>query len=290
MTITQRKSSRQSRGALLLSLLAVGALGLAACGGGDDEDSATRAGLSQVSQEQRIERIANKWAALFAADDLAGNGNCWPMSQPACERLNCESVSGPVPDCTPPSAAFRKSFADAKVRDVAIEDIQAIQVRAVARFSNGEAVELSAGRYKAPCYGSGCDDGAEGDRPGAWLITRFGPDTGDVAFIREVGNAWAPLFAEDNSAACEFMYGQPFCEEYFGRVGEPPEVGRPNEFQTSFANAKVERVEIKGPERGRFELQRAAAEFSNGEEVEFIHDTQGPPSFLGAWFVDDVGR
>jgi hypothetical protein len=135
----------------------------------------------------------------------------------------------------------------------------------------------------------------DGDRFG-WLIHRVGGNAGDLAFITEVGNAWAPLFAEDNSAACEFMFGQPLCEEFFGRVGEPPEVGRPSAFQRSFANATVERVElrdakqIKAVDGTPIEPHRAAAEFSNGEVVEFIEETDAPRSDLGEWFVNDVGE
>ena len=134
----------------------------------------------------------------------------------------------------------------------------------------------------------------DGDRLG-WLIHKFGGNAGDVAFITKVGNAWAPLFAEDNSAACEFMFGQPLCEEFFGRVGEPPEVGRPSAFQRSFANATIERVEVKDTTQIEavdgtpIELHRAVAEFSNGEVVEFIEETERPRFALGQWFIDDVG-
>ena len=99
--------------------------------------------------------------------------------------------------------------------------------------------------------------------------------------IAQVGNDWAPAFAEDVSAACGSMYGQPLCEEYFGKVGGPPEVDRPSEFQKSFADATVERVEIDG--------HKAGAEFSNDELVEFIQETHGPPPLLGDWFVYRVG-
>jgi hypothetical protein len=132
-----------------------------------------------------------------------------------------------------------------------------------------------------------------------WWIHRFGGNAGDVAFITKVGNAWAPLFAEDNSAACEFMFGQPLCEEFFGRVGEPPQVGRPSAFQRSFADATVERVEvedarqIKAKDGTPIEVHRAAAEFANGEVVEFIAETDTHRPLLGqpgAWFVNDVRK
>jgi hypothetical protein len=68
------------------------------------------------------------------------------------------------------------------------------------------------------------------------------------------------------------------CEKFFGTAGgEPPEVGRPSGFQESFADATVERVEIKG--------HKAEAEFSNGKPVEFIQETHQPRDFLGDWFI-----
>ena len=101
--------------------------------------------------------------------------------------------------------------------------------------------------------------------------------------VEHVGNTWAPLFAKDVSAACRYMFGQPLCEEFFGPVGAVvPEVRRPSAFQKSFANATVERVKIKG--------NKAGAEFSNGEPVEFIQETaKRPPGLLGEWFINDVG-
>lgn len=74
------------------------------------------------------------------------------------------------------------------------------------------------------------------------------------------------------------MFAQPVCEEFFGMPGgEPPEVGNPSEFQESFADATVDRVAIKG--------HKARTEFSNGELVEFIQETQKPRDFLGDWFI-----
>ncbi len=277
MTITGHRSSRESRRALLLTLLALGALGLVACGGGDDDDERTTE--ARLSPEQRIEQAGNEWAPLFAGRERF----CELMTQPACGRVNCETISGPIENCTPTPSKFRKSFVDATVRDVVINGD-----RAAARFSNGETVELEKVELPDPLA-------EDGDRFG-WLIHRFGGNAGDLAFITKVGDAWAPLFAEDNSAACEFMFGQPLCEEFFGRVGEPPEVGRPSAFQESFADARVERVELKDAKQIRakdgtpIELHRAAAAFSNGKVVEFIEETDAPRSDLGKWFVENVGE
>jgi hypothetical protein len=279
MIITAHQSCRESHRALLLSLLALGALGLVACSSSDDDETTTEVGLSREQRiEQEIERAGNEWAAtLFAG----GERFCGLMTQSACERITCERISGPIENCTPPSQGFRESFRDATVEDVAIRGDNA-----AARFSNGETIELE----KVNIPDSLAEDG---DRIG-WLIHRVGGNAGAVELITKVGNAWAPLFAEDNSAACEFMFGQPLCEEFFGRVGEPPEVGRPSAFQRSFANATVERVEVRDARQIRakdgtpIELHRAAAEFSNGEVVEFIEETDEPRSDLGKWFVDSV--
>jgi hypothetical protein len=277
MTITESQKSREARRAVLLSLLVLGALGLVACGGGDDdEDSGTGA---RSSPEEKIERVGNEWAPLFAG----GERFCALMTQPACERITCKRIAGPIENCTPPSSEYRKSFEDATVEDIGIKG-----GKAGARFSNGETVKLEKVNVPDPLA-------EDGERFG-WLIHKIGRNAGDVELITEVGNAWARLFAEDNSAACEFMFGQPLCAEFFGRVGEPPEVGRPSGFQESFANATVERVELKDAKQIRaedgtpIELHRAVAEFSNGEVVKFIEETDAPRSDLGKWFVDDLVR
>lgn len=252
--------------ALPVSLLALGALGLVACSGGDGDETSTEVGLSPEQRiEQEIEQAGNEWAPIFAGRERF----CELMTQPACQRA--------------PSLKFRKSFEDATVKDVAITGD-----KAAARFSNGETVELEKHNIPDPLA-------EDGDRLG-WLIHRVGGNAGDVAFVTQVGNGWAALFADDNSAACEFMFGQPLCEEFFGRAGEPPDVGSPSEFQRSFQDATVERVEVKDAKQIRardgtpIELHRAAAEFSNGEVVKFIEETDAPRSDLGKWFVDEIPR
>ena len=284
-------SNTTTKLALLLSL-ALGALGLVACGGGDaDETTATsetettRDGTArdELAPEQRIEQAGNEWAALFAGRERF----CELMTQLACGRVNCEDIGGSLENCTPPSPEFRKSFEDATVQDIAITGDEA-----AARFSNGETVELKKVHHIPDPLAE------DGDRVG-WVIHGFGRNAGDVEFITKVGDEWAPLFARDVTAACRYMFGQPLCEEFFGR-GEPPEVGRPSALQKSFANATVERVQVKHAKQIKtkdgtlIELHKAVAEFSNGELVEFIQetDTRQPlfgPQGLGAWFIDDVG-
>jgi hypothetical protein len=92
-----------------------------------------------ASPEQEIEQTAIAWARLFAGDrGGAAPATCEYMTQPGCERINCERVGGrPIANCTPPSLAFRRSFADATVEVVAIEGEQAS-----VRFTNGKVVLL----------------------------------------------------------------------------------------------------------------------------------------------------
>jgi hypothetical protein len=84
--------------------------------------------------EQRIESTGNRWARRFAA---SASTDCRFTAQPFCERLSCEPISGPIENCTKPSARYRESFRDATIEDVVIKG-----QRAAARFSNGEVIEL----------------------------------------------------------------------------------------------------------------------------------------------------
>jgi hypothetical protein len=67
-----------------------------------------------------------------------------------------------IPNCTPPSPAFRLSFARARVEDVEIKGD-----RAAARFSNGEVVELER-----------VSTNESDELYGHWLINKWGPDAG----------------------------------------------------------------------------------------------------------------
>jgi len=88
-----------------------------------------------LSTEQEIRQIGNQWALLFAA---GSEGSCTFMGQPLCERIACERVgAGKIENCTPPSAAFRRSFEDAKVERVVVKGN-----RIAAMFSNGEVIEF----------------------------------------------------------------------------------------------------------------------------------------------------
>src|SRR6476646_221374 len=94
-----------------------------------------------LSSEQKIAQTGNKWASLFAAGDYGAA--CKYEIYSLCSRTTCEYTGGPqvepmpIPNCTPPSPSFRKSFEGATVQDVVIEG-----GRAGAKLSNGELVEL----------------------------------------------------------------------------------------------------------------------------------------------------
>ena len=93
--------------------------------------------------------IGNLWARHFAA------GECFQMNQPLCERIACKRVGGRrIPNCKPPSAAFRRSFEAAEVDQVSFKGNAA-----AAWFSNGEVIEL---------YGDA----------GTWSIRKVGGDAG----------------------------------------------------------------------------------------------------------------
>ena len=105
-----------------------------------------------LSTEQEIQQIGNQWALLFAAGD---GGSCTFMGQPLCERIACERVGArKIENCTPPSAAFRRSFEDARVESVVVKGN-----RVAARFSNGKVIEF---------WGDG----------GGWLIVKIGGSAG----------------------------------------------------------------------------------------------------------------
>lgn len=138
--------------ALLLSLLAFGALGLVACnddqttvasetqpaddGNGHAESPAESGGDTQLGNRETIERNGNDWATLFAAEGF--KPGLWRyMGQPAGERMGCErAATGKIKNCTPPSDEYRQSFANATVERVVIHGH-----RATVEFSNGESVE-----------------------------------------------------------------------------------------------------------------------------------------------------
>jgi hypothetical protein len=106
--------------------------------------------------EWEMERIANRWARVFAARERS----CFQMTQPLCERIGCERVGGiKIRNCTPRTTAYRRSFGKARVQEIAING-----ERVAARFSNGELIELV---------------GVVGSR---WLVHKVGGNAGRKVF------------------------------------------------------------------------------------------------------------
>ena len=86
-----------------------------------------------------IERIGAQWARALAANGLA---DCFHTGEELCARLHCAHIGlHVIPNCRRPTAAYRRTFRHAAVRDVLIK-----QDEAVAVLSNGEAIELHADR------------------------------------------------------------------------------------------------------------------------------------------------
>ncbi len=130
--------------------------------------------FARRSPEQRVEQTGNEWASLFAAVD-AGT-SCAYETQPVCERIACERVGDvPIKNCTPPSAAFRRSFEDATVQDIAMKGR-----KAAVKFSNGEAVELAQVEKYPHCIGSACP--GEGRGRTVWWVSKFGGNAGREFF------------------------------------------------------------------------------------------------------------
>ena len=86
--------------------------------------------------EWAIERIANRWARIFASTKSYANCSSH-MTQPLCERIACETPEHvKIPNCTPPTTAYRRSFGKARVEEIAIRG-----ERVAARFSNSSPGE-----------------------------------------------------------------------------------------------------------------------------------------------------
>jgi hypothetical protein len=187
--------TRMKKLALPLSLLALGALGVAACGGGDDDEGAPAEAqvspdttaeacsnppsiafairrcsrklspeqvqeLEQGKQAQELGRFANDWASRFATKACSA-----VRAEPGCGRLTCGARHAVDPpewskNCTPVSAAFEESFADARVEEIKFKGIELVRPSqsplylASARFSNGVVV-VFVGPAGPACAGAG---------------------------------------------------------------------------------------------------------------------------------------
>ena len=175
--------------ALPLSLLALGALGLVACGGDDDQDTTAEAQVSAGSTAETrfpaettteakvspdislvpakhspelvraLRQDANTWASRFATKAC----NRY-MSQPLCVRLDCSQLE----NCAPVLAAFQQSFADATVEDIKYKGIEQVGgplgsiYLAAVTYSNGVVVVFGGGRPEVELPAGSCP-GSSGD-------------------------------------------------------------------------------------------------------------------------------
>jgi hypothetical protein len=115
---------------------------------------------ARPTPKQKVEQTAIRWARHFAA----GRASCTYEVQPLCERIACERVGHrPIPNCTPPSQAYRESFRHATVKESAIKG------RAAAvRLSNGVTIEL----FPAD----------RSDLAGVWWVEKIGGSAGRGLF------------------------------------------------------------------------------------------------------------
>ena len=109
--------------------------------------------------EWQMELIANRWTRIFSARQRI----CSHMTQPLCERIACERPGHvKIPNCSPPTIAYRRSFEKARVEEIAIKG-----ERVAARFSNGELIELV---------------GVVGGNWGNWLVHKVGGNAAHNVF------------------------------------------------------------------------------------------------------------
>jgi hypothetical protein len=85
------------------------------------------------SPAEQVERFAVRWARSFSHSSA-----CYRMTQPLCQRVDCERVGGiAIPNCTPLTVAYRRSFAGATVEEIARKGR-----RVAVKLSNGELIRV----------------------------------------------------------------------------------------------------------------------------------------------------
>jgi len=221
--------------ALLLSLLALGALGLVACGGGDDQTTAaseTETTSDELAADKKSCGAYGRWGLAVIEGDTS-----------------CRVVRRVIHD-----------FAyNSKVDDLVASEPYLGPLALVGSWScsgpDGHVVCKKRPRASSRIV----------------ITARFGRGRSrNEERIAKRGNEWAALFAMASPDTCRYM-GQPGCErEACERVFNDPikNCTPPSpEFRESFANATVERVVVEKP--------YATAEFSNGESVKFAGPKPG---------------
>ena len=243
---------------LVLSLLALGPLGLVACGGGN-ADETTAASATPIAENPRT-----TYDELAA--DPADNKPCG-----ASEGRGLTVVDGDI-SCREARRLMHR---------VAYNRVP-YQWRCI-------GPEGATGGYEV------CTN-IPGTSSRIVIKVRFGREAVTEAdpgnnnrlsneeLVTKMGNKWAAAFAEAGPVSCRYM-GQPACERAAcERVGGWPRKNctpLPSKFRESFVDATVERVVVDG--------HRATAEFSNGESVEFEgQKPDGGDNFEHwAWFITE---
>ena len=120
------------------------------------EATASQAGVPQEDLQELKRVVATKWARLFAAE-----GCNRYMGGKLCARLRCHGKKGPIKNCTPMSAAFQRSFADATVEDLIHSEGQGQfkGSRVAVKFSNGVLVVFAYDYYGREGWSIGLPNG-----------------------------------------------------------------------------------------------------------------------------------
>jgi hypothetical protein len=263
-------SRRMKKLAPLLSLLALGALGLVVFEGGDDKTTAgseiETAGEGYVNLRPNYRQGFKKSCGKFGRWSLVVIDRASSLAE-----VSCREARGVMDAMTAGGVAVEKlpggwicSGPDAYVECFDLDPATGEAENTIrARVRRSRAAEAQA---------------------------KLSPEE-QVQELKRAANDWASLFAKDVWAACQYTYGRqaPSCSKFsLGSGGGPHD--RPSAFQKSFADATVESVAVKG--------DKAWAEFSNGELGEFIRvaktelplDTENaiqkiPPG----WYIYRVG-
>jgi hypothetical protein len=250
--------------ALLLSLLALGALALVACGGGDDDQttaaSETETAGEELAADYRSCGSFGRYRFAVVEGDISCREARGVMDANMAGGVAVEKLPGgwicsgsdAYGECfdLDPATGEAENTIRARVRENVLRRWRAAEAQAKraaeaqAKLSRKQVQELKRGRGK------------------------------EVQELKRAANDWASLFAD---TLCNRYMGQPICErlDCLRHVLNLDNCTRMSkEFQKSFADATVEDIEFKGVEvlpgpPGRHIYYLATVEFSNGEVVVF---------------------
>jgi hypothetical protein len=275
---------RMKKPALLLSLLALGALGLVACGGGDDdqttaasetETSIDSAAVGALKTEHQIARARR----LALASNTAYNKSCGFWGRSRVYRFvvvegdaSCRAARGVMRglgNFGRPPGSWRCIGDDSEWTCVN-EAGQMIMAWVTCR-------------NRSPCPGwikrSVAQRRAATAPPDTTPEAKLSRE--QVQELKREANTWASLFAD---RACNRYMGQPMCQRLDSVSAA---------FQKSFADATVEDIKriVLVDYWGDRPLYEAAVKFSNGEVVVFVDVPPGGcPGGPCKWGIADLDR